>query len=118
MKRNYSQEDIAAMQQDAIRRVKEMDRRAKAHLHPSAEKVETGCLGEITLPIAETKPSHGSQKKEHSPTKADVSPLPFGQLLEGLGFDSDHILIIVLIIILMQEGADKLLIFALVYLML
>lgn len=118
MKRNYSQEDIAAMQQDAIRRVKEMDRRARAHLHPNNEKAQDGPLREITLPIAEATPTHNEQKQDHSPAKTNSSPLPFGQLLEGLGFESDHILIIVLIIILMQEGADKLLIFALVYLML
>lgn len=118
MKRNYSQEDIAAMQQDAIRRVKEMDRRARAHLHPNNERVQDEQLREITLPIAEATLTHDEQKQEHNPAKASSSPLSFSQLLEGLGLDSDHILIIVLIIILMQEGADKLLIFALVYLML
>jgi hypothetical protein len=86
--------EIMTMQQDAIRRVKEMQRR-------SLDRVS-----QYSPPIQE-------QEEKKVPKKVET-----GNLFEKFNLDNEKLMILVLIIVLINEGADMILILALVYLLL
>ncbi len=105
--------DMQRMQQDAIRRVREMQNRAQQSLTRSQQDA----------PPEPQKPGPEPQH-HHGPSPAHVEPpaLPLPQpstlsnLFDGLLQDGERTLILVLLLILVSEKADTGLIFALMYL--
>ncbi len=94
---DYSSSDI----NDAKRRVEEMRKRARS----------------IVDPIADDSTVEGKDTADNS----SQSPFNLGSLLSGFGIDSiggDSSLILALILILSREGADNMLILALLYILL
>ena len=93
MPSDYSANELLSMQQDAIRRVREMQRRANVHLNPP--------------PDAHPEP----QTQTQAP--------PGGKLETGAreAYD-DRAMILLLCILLAREGADQKLILAMLYLLL
>lgn len=100
----YSGAEVLSMQQDAIRRVQEMQRRANAHLTPSAAPPEE--------PPAQPPADPPKKPEEAPPTKT------IGGLLEQFGVDPEQALLLVLLLLLAQEKADSKLLLALAYLLL
>ncbi len=94
------------MQQDAIERVREMQRRAREKLESSNRSVPTAqpTAQPISRPIA-------VPQTENSPAQ------PFQGILEKLGIDGETALILILLLLLLNEGADRSLILALVYIL-
>lgn len=94
------------MQQDAIERVREMQRRAR-------EKLESSNRAVPAVPSTSHPVSHvpAVSQPENSPAQ------PFQGILEKLGIDGETALILILLLLLLNEGADRSLILALVYIL-
>ena len=96
MAREYTSEEILAMQKDAVRRVAQMRKLSRARVQEPEQQ----------------------QKQPKSP---DIHPAPTGTLdsfLDSIGTDSETLLILAVLFLLIKEKADSTLILALVYLLL
>lgn len=94
------------MQQDAIERVREMQRRAREKLESSNR----------SLPAAQ--PTAHPVSRPPAASQTENSPVqPFQGILEKLGIDGETALILILLLLLLNEGADRSLILALVYIL-
>ena len=98
---NYSRSDIEHMRQDALRRTREMHSRAKTTDNEAASAKQ------------EDDPSKEMEGKAVVPEKSIL-----GDLLPGLKIEGDKLLLMLLIIILSNEGADMKLLLALGYILL
>lgn len=104
--------DMRKMQQEAIRRVQEMQSRARSLSSSSAK------------PAAKDSDSPPSNFSEEQAEQKHVQPLSalnsqngnLPSIFENLMQDSERTLILVLILLLVSEKADSELIFALMYL--
>ena len=115
---NYSRDDLAAMQKDAMERVREMQRRADETLRRSNQA------------MPQPSPPPPMQKEENpSPPPPPPKPLPqpppaisnnskLSNILSIAGMDSDRLIILGLLLILWNDNADHLLLLALLYLLL
>lgn len=124
-------EDMQRMQQEAVRRVREMQRRAKQSLK-SSEKI--GELKESNNHNSVEKETTGQLKKDERITnpqniknslydydKEQIQPLTSNKqnnfdIFSDLLKDQEKSLILLLIMLLVDEGCDLSLIFALIYL--
>lgn len=107
--------DMQCMQQDAIRRVREMQNRAQQSLTRSQQAAPT----EPQTPEPEPQPQrHHDSSPAHGapPTLPLPQPSTLSNLFDGLLQDGERTLILVLLLILVSEKADTGLIFALMYL--
>ena len=112
MARGYTNEEILAMQKDAIRRVNEMRRMSEEKLRQTAPP--------------EQQPSPpSSPKTDEKPAPAQEAPAstehPSGGLtaiLQSFGGDRETMLLLALLFLLIKEEADTSLILALVYILL
>ncbi len=116
---SYSPKDMAAMQQDAMARVREMQRRADETLRrsnppPPASTVER--------PTPTPQPPLPPPAEIPTPAPAPLPDLLGGgklnQLLAATGMDRDRLILLGLLLILWNDNADKKLLLALVYLLL
>lgn len=133
----YSSAQMLAMQKDAIRRVNEMQRQAQERLRQTQEILEPPpqeADPPAEEPAGEAEPSNEEEpagRAEPSPameegvpagqppgTGAAAEPSPGMGILQRLGLDEESILLILLLILLINEGADSKLILALVYVLL
>lgn len=123
---DYTYQDIMQMQNDAIRRAEEMQKRARttAGLEANQSKSEPPQEPKrIPMPSGylQQNESHQPQKDAHIPQQEGNVKAPFIERLKnGLGdvnIDSDKALLLSLIMLLSQEGADELLIMALIYIL-
>ncbi|MEG0691593.1 MAG: hypothetical protein RR444_00750 [Oscillospiraceae bacterium] len=114
----YTQSQILTMQQDAMRRVNEMQRISRERLGNN-----------VSVPAHQPQPdhhnppakSHHVEKKEEQEIERcqpEVVQNGFKGILERLNLDEEKIIIIMLLILLVNEGADIMLILALVYILL
>ena len=111
----YSGGDMMSMQRDAIRRVREMQRRAN-------EK-----LGQQASPQArQNRPSSSPAHTEHNhavpvPATVPAEKVPqvsgLSSFLSNLDLDQEKIMLLMLLVLLIREGADTKLILALCYLL-
>jgi len=142
---NYSQADMLSMQRDAMNRVMEMQRRAQQHISQSNRPlsqersrvpVETPSPGQQNT--AEARQPTPSQAP-HIPTPPPPPPrqnspppgnpegkgdhllnLPFlpVNLLEKFNLDSERLILLGLGLVLLNEGGDRILLLALIYIFL
>lgn len=127
MEQGYSKEDFAKMQQQAINRVREMQRQSKQT--SEGEKKPPKDIPAFFKPEKTGPPQsqcrEPEQKKETPPkkncapppaikrvyTKSKPNTAPFFEM------DSDIALILPLLLLLQRDGADEMLILALLYIM-
>lgn len=112
---NTPPEELRRMQEDAVRRVHEMQNRARSHLHPSE-------------PAPPSRKSQESPQKQQSrpvsaPEPASLPPAPScssssTSVTELLMKDPERTLILALLMVLGGENADPELMFALLFLLL
>ena len=114
MARSYSNEEILAMQKDAIRRVNEMRRMSEEKLRQTAPPVQE-----------EPKSSSGEEADPPKGSTASICGADTGQptggltaLLKSFGGDRETMLLLALLFLLIKEEADTSLILALVYILL
>lgn len=115
----YSSSEIISMQNDAVRRVNEMQRLARERVGNVASTPQS-----IQQPATQQEPLHTPTPPP--PSTSLLSGLggsiegignSFAGILDKLDLDSEKILIILLMIVLVNEGADILVILALGYIL-
>lgn len=128
MPQNFTKEDFAKMQQQAINRVREMQRQSKMNDSSISDNKNYTTPTEKSDPPIEQSSSKskeqivsdkGEQKKKTAQpppikrvyTKSKPNPSPFFEM------DSDIALILPLLLLLQRDGADEMLILALLYIM-
>lgn len=121
MTQSYSQEDFSKMQQQAINRVKEMQRQAK--VKNTNEPEETGdVILSNEKSVFETSSSSKPPERIFKPMSA---PPPIthvhtgraGTISSFFEMDSDIALLLPLLLLLQRDKADEMLILALLYIM-
>lgn len=117
--------DMQYLQQEAIRRAREMQARAQSAAAPPAPAPAPPKVPG-SVPVRRTQEPPHSQP-EQPPRPAGNSPLdglkanlpgPVGDIFDSLMADSERTLILILLLILMEEKADTGVIMALMYLVL
>lgn len=132
----YSSNEMMQMQQDALRRVREMQRRANDNLRSTQQYFNGEPIRDGPYPASESdnhlpEPVETFEPKTNKRNHSDASTVsqrglslpflgmkPLSGLLDSFGLDQERLLILILIILLINEDADKTLILALCYLML
>lgn len=132
----YTNAEIASMQKDAMRRVNEMQRIARQKINATAAVPPPNLPAQLRSPVvveAQPQPlSHEAQQAtpvsvhEHHhdvPTQVPnattgLASSTFAGILDKLKLDDEKILLILLIFVLINEGADLTLILALGYILL
>lgn len=114
MNGRYSGEELASMQKDAMERVREMQRRADETLRRSNADFAP------PPPKAEVKqePSPPPPLPPREPPAPVSNTGKLGNILSAAGIDQDRIIILALLLVLYNDGADQLLLLALLYLFL
>lgn len=126
-----SEDDFIHMQQEAIRRVREMQSRARATLENAGMHIENNDpRPQPSAPVYSAPETHHSplkEKHEHAEPKVEPvvseekhvphhSTAPLIRVPSfNLSFDSDQVLLIMLIYLLIKDGADKWLILSLAF---
>lgn len=141
---DYSYNDIMKMQNDAIKRVNEMQKRAKTVVEeineeksqykepPKPQDVKRVKMPDDYLDELKNFASTSSHfeksetapiSKEYADEKKAHNPLPkqheqtLNNILNDLNMDSDKALILSLVLLLTEEKADELLVLALLYIL-
>lgn len=110
----YSNEQLAQMQKDAVRRVNEMQKLSREKINTSENSGKSkGCP---CSEKAKESPASNECKSQASPPDLDFSTT-FKGMLKKTGLDSDSIILIMLLILFLNEGADSKLILALFYIL-
>lgn len=122
---DYSSSEIISMQSDAVRRVNEMQRLARQRVlqtpndtslsHSAGTPNATAMSLGAPMKGSHEQPFGGNPKGEFSIDSIGES---FTGILDKFNLDEEKILIIILIIILVNEGADIMLVLALGYILL
>ena len=115
---NYSSSDMMAMQRDAMRRVQEMQRIAKSRVNGGQDTA--AAQSAPAPPVSAPSPNRPQQapSKQECPVAAPAEKNILQELLSGLNLDHDRLIILLLLIVLMNEGVDGKLLLALCYLLL
>lgn len=120
-KSGYSAQQIAAMQRDAVRRVNEMQRIAREKVAAPQQDIaaESPSTPQPNIPIRQQ-----STAAQGTPLPAAnhgllsiVQPNFFSGILDKLNLDTETIMLMLLIFVLLNEGSDNILILALVYIL-
>ena len=120
---DMTREEFERMQNDAIRRVKNMQQRASSRIPPMPDYVRP-----LRGAIAEKTPATPPHEQNHVPAHS-VKPTSSKPLSGGLGFldklnlksfemDTDRALVLMMMALLGKETADETLMLALLYIML
>jgi hypothetical protein len=116
----YSSAEMMSMQRDAIRRVREMQRRANERVQHSsgqpnsASRMNGGQHQSVSNHHTAQMPSHPSGSSGQHNQVLSSSGTSF---LEKLNLDQEKLILLLLIVLLLNEGADTKLILALCYLL-
>ena len=136
--KQYTPQQIQAMQQDAIERVRQMQRRSEQVLRHSPrapsffvqeESTSPGtaapspAMQQDSTPSPSSRPHSGwsrhTSPAQHPPVQRMQTPAnPLETVMGALGLDQDRLLILGLGILLASDGADQGLLLALLYLFL
>lgn len=127
MEQGYSKEDFAKMQQQAINRVREMQRQSKQT--SEGEKKPPKDIPAFFKPEKTGPPQsqrREPEQKKETPPKKNCAPPPAikrvytkskPNMAPFFEMDSDIALILPLLLLLQRDGADEMLILALLYIM-
>lgn len=133
--------DMQRLQQDAIRRAREMQARAQNAVASSPPASRPApAPGRTSIPVPGSVPvRHAPPEEQHTPLEEHAPPVeeppqpgehsaqaghkatlpgPIGDIFDSLMADSERTLILILLLILMEEKADSGVIMALMYLVL
>ena len=122
--RSYSYSEMRAMQQDAIRRVNEMQRLAQQRVGSINQNQQNAEHSEADHPA--DQPSAAPPAQAVIPASREVKhpvlePLRANSLegfIKRLGLEGDQLLLLGLMLLLINEGADIILILAIFYMVL
>lgn len=117
MPANQNSDDMQRMQQEAVRRVREMQARAQ---HPRPETAQRHEPSEQESRQTHRQGEHTNERRQETatvPVAAGTPKQPAGGIFQSLMKDSDQTLILILLLLLMENEADMELLFALMYLL-
>lgn len=128
----YTNAEIVSMQKDAMRRVNEMQRIARQKINSTVAVPPKNLPTQLRQPTIVTQQPQQAQSAapqvavgqrpatpQHVPQVAtEVVSSTFAGILDKLNLDDEKILLILLIFVLINEGADLSLILALGYILL
>lgn len=114
---DYSSAQMMQMQQDAIRRVHEMQRIARERVAAAGAPAEAEMLEEAPS-LSQNKRSPHQNQHAVVANSSLLHPNAFGGFLGKLGLEQDQLILAGIILMLINEGADNLLILALCYILL
>lgn len=114
--RNAEQNHMSNLQQDAIRRAREMQARAHAAPYAPVQLPPAEPQADVPKPHNEQMPVYPQENRIRQPQQSSRQSLD-GGVLDYLFKDSERTLILVLLVLLVEEKADTELIFALMYLL-
>ena len=119
---DYTYNEIMKMQNDAIRRAEEMQKRARqsAGLAEKNEKTEPPSAPQEPKHIPMPKGYLGQRQSEVEKEDKQTTQKPikdFNSAMTDINMDSDKALLLSLIMLLSEENADELLIMALIYML-
>ena len=106
------EQDMMQLQQDAVRRVMEMQRQARARVQPSPNEPPPNPTPPDQKP--EPKPESNPEPKPKPPSKSGL----LDGILSSTGLDKEQLLLLGLGYLLYKDGADHKLLLALLYLLL
>lgn len=111
---NAERQNMQNLQQEAIRRAREMQARAQIPVtyHPQ-EPIPRGQV-QSPNPHSEQMPINPPKPQHHAPPAPQH---PEGGMLDILTKDSERSMLLILLLILVEDKADSSLIFALMYLL-
>ncbi len=109
--------DMSRMQQDAVNRVREMQRRAKKSVESAKEKGNENKSAKQEGFIRKDSADNKDLQKNQNPLKNNGFDILRMFNFSRLEADSDRTLILLILILLAGDGCDELLIFALIYLL-
>ena len=110
MAQEYSYNDLVRMQEQAIRRVRDMQERARLTVQEQGSPVPEEESPPIETPSAQ-------EKKEEKPQPPLQKPKPQNPLGNLLNLDKDKAVILPLLLLLGRESSDNILLMALMYIM-
>lgn len=133
-----SEDDFIRMQQEAIRRVREMQRRARATLENAGMHIENrddpfpppqvypGHSREPEAPhmppvapappqSADNPPAALAEQKKSEPVQKPANSVPRGKGGINFSLDHDQLLLLAIILMLIQDSGDKWLLLSLAY---
>ena len=127
--KQYSHQEVEAMQQDALRRVKQMQQRSEQALRhspkapslfePVEEKPEQEAPPAPDKPVEKPfVPQQEMMPPPCCPPAEPPKPITLQGVLDSLGLDREQLLILGLVVLFASDGADKKLLLALLYLFL
>ena len=108
----YSASELSTMQQDAVERVREMQRRARQRVEQS-NRMAAGLP-----PAPQAKPQTAVSVPRPQTLRRESPSLPLQGILDRLNLDGETLLLLLILLLLINDGADHTLILALVYLIL
>ena len=114
MARGYTNEEILAMQKDAIRRVNEMRRMSEEKLRQTAPSEQQPPSPPPSSPKTDEKPAPAQE----APASTEHPSGGLTAILQSFGGDRETMLLLALFFLLIKEEADTSLILALVYILL
>ncbi len=121
---DYTYSELMKMQNDAIRRAEEMQKRARLSAgfeEEAAKENKTSAPQEpkhIPMPKGYLeKQQNEDDAEEKAPPKNENTFKDFNSSMADLNMDSDKALLLSLIMLLSEEKADELLIMALIYML-
>lgn len=113
MAAEYSYNELVQMQEQAIRRVHEMQQRARQTARESGDIVQ-----ESEPVIQQEQPAPAVQQEHRAIARPPRSPLSgLSALIDKIPYDDDTAVLLPLILLLLHEGSDEKLILALIYIM-
>lgn len=110
MAQEYSYNDLVRMQEQAIRRVRDMQERARLTM----QEQEAPVPEEESPPDEAVSAQEKKEEKSQLPLQQPRSQNPLGNLLN---FDKDKAVILPLLLLLGKESSDNILLLALMYIM-
>ena len=145
--KQYTPQQLQAMQQDALERVRQMQRRSEQVVRRSPRAPSFFVQEDVSTAHSSQPPqqdfstafshpqnsSHSSQQNtgwsrhtqqlpsvqnHFSPPPAATSSNPLETVMDALGLDQERLLILGLLLVLATDGADQMLLLALLYLLL
>ena len=125
--KQYSHQEMEAMQQDALRRVRQMQQRSEQALRHSPkapslfepkEKEPDSTPPISEEPLETTFPAQQETMPPPCCPPAPTAPVTLQGVLDALGLDREQLLILGLVVLFAADGADTKLLLALIYLFL
>lgn len=113
----YSDAEMRSMRQDAIRRTQEMHQRAHGMHRPAQSHPSNSNSNQYTAQSTSQENTNTASHQQTPAAQNTASTSSLTALFERLGLDGERAILLLIIFLLVKDGADSKLILALCYLL-